>query len=130
MVTLYFKTDVSEKGPGTWIHNNLLLCEDSYRKKIIELIDKENERILYNTSILVWWDNLKYKYEYESEKCRGAILRSKAQWANESNKCTKYFLQLEKARQESNTKKELVNDKGIIHSNVDSIMNMQYHFVF
>ena len=66
-------------------------------------------------------------YEYESEKCRGAILRSKAQWANESDKCTKYFLQLEKPRQESNTMKGLV-DEGIIHSNVDSIMNMQYHF--
>ena len=24
--------------------------------------------------------------------------------------------------------KELVDDEGIIHSNVDSIMNMQYHF--
>ena len=55
-------------------------------------------------------------------------MRSKAQWANESDKCTKYFLQLEKARQESNTMKELVDDDGIIHSNVDSIMNMQYHF--
>ena len=49
MVTLYFNTDVHEKGPGTWIHNNLLLCEDSYRKKIIELIDKEKECNLYNT---------------------------------------------------------------------------------
>ena len=67
-------------------------------------------------------------YEYESEICRGAILRSKAQWANESDKCTKYFLQLEKARQESNTMKELVDDERIKHSNVDSIMNMQYHF--
>lgn len=32
--------------------------------------------------------------EFEIEKCRGAILRSKAQWANESDKCTKYFLNL------------------------------------
>mgnify|MGYP003688426723 CR=1 FL=1 len=55
-------------------------------------------------------------------------MRSKAQWANESDKCTKYFLQLEKARQESNTMKELVDDERIKHSNVDSIMNMQYHF--
>ena len=61
MVTVYFNTDVSERGPGMWIHNNLLLCEDSYRKKIIELIDKEKECNLYHTSVLVWWDNLKYK---------------------------------------------------------------------
>ena len=30
MVTLYFNTDLSKKGPGTWIYNNLLLCEESY----------------------------------------------------------------------------------------------------
>ena len=35
---------------------------------------------------------------------------------------------IEKARQESNTTKELVDDEGIIHSNVDAIMDMQYHF--
>ena len=51
MVTLYFNTNVSEKGPGNF--GNLLLCEDSYRKKIIELIDKEKECNLDNTSILV-----------------------------------------------------------------------------
>ena len=28
-------------------------------------------------------------YEYETEKCRDAILRSKAQRGNESDKCTK-----------------------------------------
>lgn len=34
--------------------------------------------------------------EFENEKCRGAILRSKAQWANESDKCTKYFFEFRK----------------------------------
>ena len=57
MVTLYFNTDVYES-PGMCIHNNLLLCENSYRKKITELIDKEKECNLYNTSMLVWWNNL------------------------------------------------------------------------
>ena len=52
MMTLYFNTDVSEKGPGTWI---------VIERKLIESIDKEKECNLYNTSILVWCDNLKYK---------------------------------------------------------------------
>lgn len=36
---------------------------------------------------------------YEREKCRGAILRSKAKYALEGEKCTGYFLGLEKGRQ-------------------------------
>lgn len=37
--------------------------------------------------------------KYEREKCRGAILRSKAKYALEGEKCTGYFLGLEKRRQ-------------------------------
>lgn len=33
--------------------------------------------------------------EFEIEKCRGVFLRSKASWANETDKCTKYFLEFE-----------------------------------
>lgn len=36
---------------------------------------------------------------YEREKCRGAILRSKAKYTLEGERCTKYFLGLEKRRQ-------------------------------
>ncbi len=38
--------------------------------------------------------------KYEREKCRGAILRSKAKYALEGEKCTGYFLGLEKRRLE------------------------------
>ncbi|VDI72673.1 Hypothetical predicted protein [Mytilus galloprovincialis] len=49
--------------------------------------------------------------KYELDKCKGAILRSKATWATEGDKNTKYFLNLEKYRQESNSVKELYNVK-------------------
>lgn len=75
------------------------------------------------------YENLKTDLcEYENEKCTGAILRSKAQWANESDKCTKYFLNLEKSRQESNTVKELLDEKGEVKKNADFILDMQYNF--
>lgn len=148
--------------------------------KYKNLLKKKKKCILYEQSILVWWDNLKYKIkklsqiysknrakernkeyyriqnnlqrlsqsiadgncidiekyeklktdlcEYENEKCTGAILRSKAQWANESDKCTKYFLNLEKSRQESNTVKELLDENGEVKKNIDSILDMQYNF--
>ncbi len=39
---------------------------------------------------------------YERSKCDGAILRSKVQWALESDRNTSFFLNLEKSKQESN----------------------------
>lgn len=61
MVVMNFDTDVSERGPGVWIHNNLLLHDEYYVKKVQELIENEKQCILFEQSILVWWDNLKYK---------------------------------------------------------------------
>lgn len=64
----------------------------------------------------------------ERHQCRGAIIRSKAFWAVESDKCTKYFLGLEKHRQESKVIKELVDEDGEIVSNTDSFLNIQEKF--
>ena len=180
MVVMYFNNNACERGPGLWIHNNMLLNDDTYRTKIIEIIEKEKSCMLYENSILVWWDNLKYKLkkfsqsfsktrakernkeyynlqnkmqriaqnmanglqvdiekyeaikqelaEFENEKCKGAMLRSKAQWAQESDKCTKYFLNLEKRRQESNSVKELLNENQEIKSDIDSILDIEYKF--
>ena len=50
---------------------------------------------------------------YEKMKCQAAVLRSKAQWALESDRNTAFFLNLEKTKQESNTIKELITDKGV-----------------
>lgn len=61
MVVMNFDTDVSERGPGVWIHNNLLLHDEYYVNKVQELIENEKQCILFEQSILVWWDNLKYK---------------------------------------------------------------------
>jgi hypothetical protein len=43
-----------------------------------------------------------------------SILRSKAIWATEGDKNTKYFLNLEKYKQETNSVKELFNKNGLI----------------
>lgn len=66
--------------------------------------------------------------DYENEKCKGAILRSKAVWAVESDKNTKYFLNLEKYKQENNSIKELLNSKNEIVSDTDGILELQYSF--
>lgn len=50
--------------------------------------------------------------KYEREKCRGAILRSKAKYALEGEKCTGYFLGLEKRRQSKTYINEINTKEG------------------
>lgn len=62
------------------------------------------------------------------EKCRGAFLRSKAQWTNESDKCTKYFLNLEKIRQKSNSIKELIDENEVVRNSTEDLLEIHYNF--
>ncbi|CAC5423448.1 unnamed protein product [Mytilus coruscus] len=66
--------------------------------------------------------------KYELEKCKGAILRSKATWVTEGDKNTKYFLNLEKYKQESNSVKELYNENDEIVNDTDGILDIEYNF--
>ena len=50
-----------ERGPGLWIFNNSLLNDENFVQKIDQLILKEKECPLFESEILVWIDNLKYK---------------------------------------------------------------------
>ncbi|CAG2195597.1 unnamed protein product [Mytilus edulis] len=75
-------------------------------------------------------ENLKLELNnYELEKCKGAVLRSKAIWASESDKNTIFFLNLEKYKQENNAVKELINDKGDVISDTDGILDIEYSFL-
>jgi len=64
----------------------------------------------------------------EEIKCKGAILRSKAKWATECDRNTKFFLQLESNRQNNNVMKELVDENKIPHRDTDSIMDIEYRY--
>ena len=50
--------------------------------------------------------------EYEKNKCYAAIVRSRVQYAIEGERCTSFFLNLEKRTQEKTYITELINDKG------------------
>jgi len=179
---VYMKIDFTEveTGPGIWILNNTILCENEYQTKIITLIEREKLDQLYNSEFLIWWDNLKYKIkkmsqnycmyrnkqrykEYnqiqrklgnltdlmasgqnididkyiqlknelagiEHNKCEGAILRAKAFWAIEGDKNSKYFLNLEKYKQNMNTVLEISKDDGVIVRDTIQILDEEYKF--
>ena len=169
-----------ERGPGTWIFNNMLLEDDCFVSKINDLILKEKQCRLYEEDPLIWIDNLKYKIkrvsqiyaknekqkdkseyfklqnkfdkisylaannlkydvneyqeikanlqEYEHKICKGAILRSKAYWAIEGDKNSRYFLQLEKHRQENNSIKEIETDDGKLLTKTEDILDEIQNF--
>ncbi|VDH98260.1 Hypothetical predicted protein [Mytilus galloprovincialis] len=179
-VIMNFNCSNIERGPGLWVLNNTLLCNEEYVRRVKEIISDEKENELYNKDLMIWWDNLKYKIKrysqifsskmakenrrdfyrlerqinflcekaacgvdidvakleslklelsaYELEKCRGAVLRSKAIWAVESDKCTKYFLNLEKYKQENNSIKELLNENNESVYATEGILDLQYKF--
>lgn len=66
--------------------------------------------------------------DYELEKCKGAILRSKATWAMESDNNTSYFTRLEKYKQETNAVKHLINSGGKCVSDTMSILETEVEF--
>ena len=79
-------------------------------------------------------DNVKYlelKSElelYEKYKCQGAILRSKSQWALESDRNTSYFLKLEKYRQNKNVISEIKNKDGVIVTETNDILDVIHDY--
>ncbi|CAC5382027.1 unnamed protein product [Mytilus coruscus] len=180
-VVMNFNCSNIERGPGLWVLNNTLLCNEEYVRRVKEIISDEKENELYNKDdLMIWWDNLKYKIKrysqifsskmakenrrdfyrlerqinilcekvacgvdidvakleglklelsaFELDKCRGAVLRSKAIWAVESDKHTKYFLNLEKYKQENNSIKELLNDNNESVYATEGILDIQYKF--
>lgn len=112
----YSKKKYRDEQQEYWDINNKLEREYS---KLDRGFDVDNNNLLQLENKLK---------EYESRRCDGAILRSKAQWAIESDKNTAYFLRLEKYRQESNCVRELLNSKGETISDTMGILKTQAEF--
>lgn len=69
-----------ERGPGVWVLNNAFLQEEEYINKISNLLIRGLQDPLYNTNILMWWDNIKYRIRRTSQlygKCRNRKQREK-----------------------------------------------------
>lgn len=66
------------------------------------MLEKEAEKIENNPDYSKeHFFRIKAEMEiFEKEKCKGAIVRSRAQYAVEGERCTKYFLNLEKKKTE------------------------------
>ena len=63
--------------------------------------------------------NLDLLYEY---RATGYHIRSRAKWAQDGEKSSKYFLSLEKERQSSNVTNSLKDSTGQVHHSYDGIL--------
>ena len=81
------------------------------------------------TNNMTEYKNLKTEFEeIQSQKARGIMIRSRATEVENNEKCTKYFLSLEKRNYYTKNIKTLVNTKGNIISNHDAILKEQEDF--
>ena len=64
----------------------------------------------------------------ELEKTRAAIFRSKARWAADGKKCSRYFLSLEKSNYNKKVMTSIMCNNGQISNEPVDIMNEQYLF--
>ena len=91
---------------------------------------KKVESELINTpSKINEYHELKQVYENaQMEKTKGIILRSKAKYAEEGEKNSKYFLNLEKRNYNNKHMKSIINDHGIMINDPPKILEEQVSF--
>lgn len=113
-----------------------IYSKDRSKEKFAEFNKLQNKLNIFSQKVADGKDYDIDKYQelraqlesLEREKCKGAILRSKAKWAIDSDRNTKYFLNLEKYRQNNNVIKELKSENGNSINDTDSIMNEIYNY--
>ena len=107
------------------------LQKEKYRKinEIQTKLDHEYRRagLITNYNLDTIADLELQLAEFEEQKCQGAALRAKAQYIHESDKCTKYFLNLEKCRQEDKLIKCLETGSGQVTATKD-ILHEAFNF--
>ena len=70
--------------------------------EIKESIDKQPNAL--DVNLINEKENIQKEIDsFLEQKSRGAFIRSRAQWCEEGEKCSNYFISLEKQRQTNNT---------------------------
>jgi len=109
------------------IRNKSRYKEYNYiQKQITKFHDAANSQDKFD---IVKYEQLRDRLAtIEYELCQGAILRSKAKWAVDSDKNTKYFLSLEKFHQSKNSITELLSDEGNLLTDTNTILQEEYSY--
>jgi len=102
--------------------NNIMLQLADLETKLAK-VQSVDDKLLYE------YESVKKDYEMlEKEKIDGAILRSKARWAEDGEKSSKFFLNLEKHNNELRHITCLINEKGTSISEPSNVLDELHDF--
>ena len=127
----YIKASIKDLGRS---YGRIKAREKRKDQKIIEhrLKDLEFHMSYYpgDEEVIKFYTELKQKLEIMNiREADGARIRSGIKWAEEGEKCTKYFLNLEKQRSNSNTIYSILGDNGVTYKSPDNVLTfIQQHF--
>ena len=101
----YIKIQIQSLGK---MYGKIIASEKQIRKKLIldnlKHIEEQLTKNPNDTETVDKYNKLKQELDiFIIAETEGARIRSRQKWAEEGEKCTKYFLNLEKQRQNSNT---------------------------
>jgi exonuclease III len=103
---------------------------DNFRETVLKN-DKLEKELSTNPSeeILNEYNSTKLEIEYyNNEKAQGAVIRSKADWAEFGEKNTKFFLNLEKRNYKNKCITTLLNDNDELIEDSDEILTYEAKF--
>lgn len=100
--------------------------ENELRAKLDEEMGKCDSEPNYNIEMFL---DLKAQLsKYEIDKCKGAIIRSKAKYVLEGEKCTSFVIGLEKNKQRRTYIREIENVKGEVVNDYVEILETVQNF--
>lgn len=115
----------------SYCKNKQKVKRDLIKDLELKIEQKENELIQsnYNHTIQVSRDALINDLHFMIQQQNvGAQIRSRAKWIEEGEKSTKYFFNLEKQRNSSNTIKQLKKEDGTNTFSQTEILNEEYNY--
>jgi hypothetical protein len=102
----------------------MIVLEDKLKKVYENIIADPN-----NDTYVQEYERVKLEYELlYHHHMKGLIIRSKAKWYEEGEKCTKYFMNLEKRNVNRKIITNLVDNEGKKVTSDDDIIKMQMEF--
>ena len=106
-------------------------CKNMREKEILNKLSKleENFNLTNDQTMLREYEICKKEWEtIQTEKINGVILRSKALFAEEGEKNSKYFLNLEKRNYNNKHMKSVIDSKGNVINTPENILEEQASF--
>ena len=104
---------------------------NAHEQKLMKNLENMNKKIMNNPLVNLSHEKKRLENELEiirEERIKGLIVRSKAKWIKEGEKCTKYFCSLEKQNTVDKSIEKVTLTNGTVLKDKNEILNAQREF--